>query len=557
MVSPGNKPANSVNGAADRTFNRLQALLLEPQLSGVRQQHQVLRQQLMHLEQQLVHLRGQLADPEVLAELLGPVILILVKTGAVESREVFSTVLAELIDVALATKIKQDHAVVAAVLASVLPASMAHASQVRPEAMGHAIALTLSRALQESVKQDQGAIAQAIAPEMGAALKEQIRLEQGAIVDALYPVIGDTISRYFAELLKEINEKLEQTLSYETISRKFRARLQGVSEAELLLREATPVRVQAAFLIHKASGLVMAKAQPTNALPLESELIAGMLTAIRSFVSTYVSQSGSISELHDIEYGSAQIWLETAGYCYLAVVVQGTPSKIFFNGVKGLLTQLVRNYGDLIQSFEGDLSALPEAIPQQLQLLIESAAQTPEAGRPAAADSSGWLGSMLRWTGIGILVLLVIWAYQRHRQAWVVSDLNDQLRRDPALALYRVEVSRQHNRLILQGYVPTRGLAEQATTLIATEAPFQSVENQIVVIVPPVAEPTLAEVLVEVERTAGLLNQIDGISLTAQMQADILQIESTVSTFSQVQIIDQAFRAISGVEKIRHTTQIQ
>jgi hypothetical protein len=40
-----------------------------------------------------------------------------------------------------------------------------------------------------------------------------------------------------AEAIKSINEKVENTLSVEGISRKIRAKMQGVSEAELIFKE--------------------------------------------------------------------------------------------------------------------------------------------------------------------------------------------------------------------------------------------------------------------------------------------------------------------------------
>ncbi|MEM0980997.1 MAG: hypothetical protein AAGH78_12075, partial [Cyanobacteria bacterium P01_H01_bin.58] len=248
--------------STDNTFEQLRSLLLEPHVSEVRQRHEGIDQHLARLEAQLAQVNQQLATPEALLELLAPIILDLLKVSAADSQAAFAEILAELIDLVLTVKIQQDRNGLVTALAPVIPDSLVHNSTVAPEAMGQAIALNLSTALKTYVEQERGALAQLIAPEIGAALKAQIRLERDAVVDALYPVIGNTISRYFAELLQDINAKLEQTLSFETLTRKVRARVQGISEAELLLRSATPVRIQAIFLIHKPSGLVIAEAQP-------------------------------------------------------------------------------------------------------------------------------------------------------------------------------------------------------------------------------------------------------------------------------------------------------
>ena len=123
---------------------------------------------------------------------------------------------------------------------------------------------------------DRESISRSIGPEMGKAIKAQIELERDAMVDALYPVIGSTIAKYMVEVVNAINEKVENALSIEGIKRKIRAKIQGVSEAELILQEAIPYEVQAIFLIHKGSGLIIRELQPDLAHQLESDLLAGM-----------------------------------------------------------------------------------------------------------------------------------------------------------------------------------------------------------------------------------------------------------------------------------------
>jgi hypothetical protein len=211
---------------------------------------------------------------------------------------------------------------------------------------------------------------EALGPMMGASIKQQIAIERDAMVDALYPVIGNTIAKYMKDAIASINEKVRNTFSVEGVSRKLRARIQGVSEAELILREAMPYRVRAAFLIHKASGLVMSEAQFSEQEPLEGDMLAGMLTAIRSFVSDCIVQGENVSELHEIQYNDSQIAMEVAGYCYLAAIVQGEPSKAFYRHLRSTLVRLVERYDRPIQSFDGDPSTLPQAIHLAVAALV-------------------------------------------------------------------------------------------------------------------------------------------------------------------------------------------
>ena len=110
-------------------------------------------------------------------------------------------------------------------------------------------------------------------------------------------------------MMREINDKLESSLSPERISRKFKAKFQGMSEAELLIQETTPLTVKAVFLIQTQSGLVISAVQDSEREQLESDMVAGMLTAIRAFVNDCISQSGTIAEIDAIEYVTSTIVL--------------------------------------------------------------------------------------------------------------------------------------------------------------------------------------------------------------------------------------------------------
>ena len=71
----------------------------------------------------------------------------------------------------------------------------------------------------------------------------------------------------------------------------------------------------AIFLIDKDSGIVIQELQLPGEKQIDSNMIAGMLTAIRSFANECIREG---SELDSIDYGDWQIPIEVAGYCYLS-----------------------------------------------------------------------------------------------------------------------------------------------------------------------------------------------------------------------------------------------
>ncbi|MEN8147532.1 MAG: hypothetical protein ABFR02_07920, partial [Campylobacterota bacterium] len=144
--------------------------------------------------------------------------------------------------------------------------------------------------LKSMIKNSSAEIASVIAPIMGKAISEQVKNERDEIVDALYPVMGNMISKFvsesFKEMMLEINQKVQSTFSFETLKRKITAKVTGVSETELLLKDVSSSYViQNIFLIHKETGILISERSLPTKAAVEPEMVASMLTAIRSFAN--------------------------------------------------------------------------------------------------------------------------------------------------------------------------------------------------------------------------------------------------------------------------------
>ena len=288
-------------------------------------------------------------------DLMIPLIVELLNSKADDVRESILTAITPVIDRIIEQRSTQDTPKMAAAIAKILPHAITEEIRLSPLAIARAIAPEIAIAIREQITLDRDAISEALGSEMGKAIKTQIELEKDAMVDALYPVIGSTISKYLIEVVRSIEEKVENTLSVDGFKRKIRARLRGVSEAELILQESVGYSIQAIFLIDKDSGLILEEVQSDGEQQLESDLVAGMLTAIRSFANDCIASG---SELNEIDYGDWQIPLEVAGYCYLAVIVKGRPSKKFRQKIRQTLSELTLKYGNEMEAYQGDRSTL-------------------------------------------------------------------------------------------------------------------------------------------------------------------------------------------------------
>ncbi len=414
------------------------------------------------------------------------------------------------------------------------------------QSMGVAISPALPVGISHRISESPDEIAMAIAPEMAAAIKQQIHLKREAMSDALYPIVGSTILKYLSEMMREINQKLESSLSPERISRKIKAKLQGISEAELLMKETTPLNVKAVFLIQAKSGLVISAVQKSEREQLESEMVAGMLTAIRAFVNDCISQSGNFAEIDAIEYGTSTIVLEVASSCYLAVVMQGETRQWFKYKMRSIFKKIVQEYGAQIQSFKGDPATVPAEVNSNLQKLIDTEVKAKSPKLP-----------ILPIIGLAALGLIGIpWGIHQYRsgvEASLEADTNLALQSAPELSVYRLAADVKDKILEISGRVPNQKLRSKAEKIAQQAAPKSRIENKIIAVeVPP--DPVLVEA--DVKRTAALLNKVESIDISARYAEGKVAVAGSVSQVPDAQKITQAFEKIPGVKSVTNTVII-
>lgn len=509
-----------------------------------------LPQKINALEKKLTNNENQMYELTDLVNSLIPLITEIVKLKVNDSQESIFEAIVPVIDQIIAQRSVQDRQRMAIALAAILPAAIAQGIEAHPQSIAKAIAPEIALSIQEQIHLDRDSMSRTLGPEMGKAIKTQIELERDAMVDALYPVIGNTISKYMVEVVRAINEKVENALSLEGFKRKIRARIRGVSEAELIFQEAINYKVEAIFLIHKASGLIIREVQPDLERQLESDLVAGMLTAIRSFANECIAKS---SELDEIDYGDSKIILEVAGYCYIAVVVKGEPSKKFIEKIRTTLGKIVLKHGKEIENYNGDPATVSSKVQILLEKLIEQEtllSQTESAPKKAKPPT----------TLLGLLTILLvliflpwgIFQYRRTMAMKIEQAISVALDATPALSVYRLIPQVDKGKLILTGRVPSRYLRKQAATIAAKIASKQNLEldNQIIAVNVPLAPEAIAQ---EVQLVTSLLNQREGVALSSNFQEDTVEIAGFLLKQQDTQSFVTAFKQIPGVNKVTLT----
>ncbi len=511
-------------------LTQLQNLLVHPEVAKY-------ASLIADLQQKLVALESQIVPKEEIVLLLQPFIR--------DESSKLTDSLTSTIDTIIQQRTLENKNSMGQAIAPLLSTAISHQIENLPTDIAIAIAPEIAIAIEEQIRLDRGAIATALTSQMSIAIKNQITLERDAMVDALYPIIGSTIAKYMAEVIRSINEKMENALSVEGITRKIRAKIQGTSEAELILKEVTPFQVRAIFLIHKLSGLVISEVQQAGSEILESEMVAGMLTAIRSFVNDCIAQSGDVSEIDAIEYGNSKIILEVAGYCYLAVVVQGEAPQWFIRDLQQSLRQIVATGFDL-QEFDGDISSTPAEITSHLEKLKTISVAPKKQSFP--------------WQVIIYVILSVIFfigcahQYELHVEQNIVNQTITALAEDPELSIYKLNAHVNHQTLHLSGRLPNEYLRYKTEKIAQSVAPSLKLETDILVVkLPP--DPILTAG--EVQRVTSLLNQRAGVAIKTKYQQGRVIVQGMTINLTLAQKISQAFEQIPGVHSVINTLQLK
>ncbi len=199
-----------------------------------------------------------------------------------------------------------------------------------------------------------------VIPILGDAIRRKIRDSRAEMVEALYPIIGQTVVRAvsdaFRDLTRTIDAKMRSSFNLKAMGRRLQAWTSGVTRAEMIIRESLPFSVAEIFLIHRETGLLLWHISPDPDSAPDSDLISGMLTAIRDFVRESFGRGHG--QLDEIQYGERRILIETAQQAYLAVVVDGIEPPGFRTEMRERLIEVGYAHAEVLRDYQGDPTPL-------------------------------------------------------------------------------------------------------------------------------------------------------------------------------------------------------
>ncbi len=243
------------------------------------------------------------------------------------------------------------------------------------------LARYLADIFSESARIDREALQEAIAPILSPAISKEIEENKNRMIDALYPIMGGMVSRYVTHTLKtfmeNINRKIEQGLSFERYRIKIQSKLTGVSESELLLRMCDNTQIEALFVIHKKTGLLIAEALRENSTIVDPEIVASMASAVKDFINDWINTQNEETkkEVELLSYGDATLYIESAGTVYMIAFLESEPSYKQRDDLHRFFVFLLERYDRFFQRYDGKKTEEISRIETQLHEYLENVSQ--------------------------------------------------------------------------------------------------------------------------------------------------------------------------------------
>ena len=334
-------------------------------------------------------------------------------------------------------------------------------------------------------------------------ISTEIANNKDSMVDVLYPIIGAMISKYVTQAIKEmmqnINNKIEDGLSFDKYRRKFKAKITGVSEMELLVKESNIAIISSLFIIQKESGLLIAKSELDDRQIDDPHMVASMASAIRDFVNDWVESNKSQTEIQVLSYGNATLYIESAGSVYIIAFLNAEPEYELRKSINKFFASIVVEYSSFFQTFDGDDDVVEVEI---LSAKMYSYLSKQKIALKPTKDKNNNITKYLLYILVFLLSFYITYTldilYREYTLTHIISEQTTQ----------EIEVTQIDNDIVLDGYVDKLNMIYKIEKIIKTNTNRRVVNNLIVPI------KNILEVVKSKDDKISLLNKKNHLSIT-------------------------------------------
>lgn len=409
--------------------------------------------------------------------------------------------------------------------------------------------------LKRKIDEAEEEVTNVLSPIIGKGLKKEIIESKDEIIDSLYPIIGQTIKKYVSESIKDvyqsINLKIDSALRKGIFSKQIKSKISGVSAADLILQQSFPFIVNEVFLIHEESGILISHVSSDDKNSSDADLISGMLTAIKNFVSESFKDENGDQNLYEIQYGDSRIILERGRHTYLAIVVKGSEPVSFDEKLIELNSIIHAKYSKYLRSFNGEFNNL-SGIDLPIKKFIENY-KAPKNIINEEKYTEKPKPILLYLLGIIFIVIIIFWSIFNIPSLLSKNKINNEIEsRLSALTEINTNSINWENQkeiIKLNGFVNSFDSKQKIYKTLISIAGVDSIENNLNILIqnlPP--ETILNSIQTKINNTR--FGDYDKLSF--QVDNDKVIISGLVDSYSDKREIGFLVSQIDGIRLIQN-----
>jgi len=281
-----------------------------------------------------------------------------------------------------------------------------HVKQALEENARELVAEVVSEALHDREKRD-GSVKKVLLPLVEKSIEKSVANNSEKFVGYLYPLVGSlvrkSVAAFITELLEKTNTLMENSLTIEGLTWRFKAWQSGVTFSQYAASQTFAFRVEQVFLIHRETGLLLNSVSLGLELEADADMVSSMLTAINDFVSdSFTAKMNSPQQNLDVvRTDNFTLLLKKGPKASVVAAITGNMPQGVANQLQQTLEEIHKLYDKELDNFNGDSVPFNESEHQLrdcLMTVLKSAKKPPK--RPWMA----WSLVLLLLIGCGFLL---------------------------------------------------------------------------------------------------------------------------------------------------------
>ncbi|PWQ98273.1 hypothetical protein [Leucothrix arctica] len=309
--------------------------------------------------------------------------------------------------------------------------------QEDPALLAEHMSSVITQALKTREKDD-GSILKFFTPILQKSLSESVTVNPKPIADALYPIIGPAIRKSInvsiSQMVLNMNELLENSLSPKSFRWRFDAWRTGKSYAEVVFTSTLVFQVEQVFLVHRETGLLLQHVVTDNAVSKDPDLISSMLTAIQDFLrDSFTTEKDS--DLDTLKLGDLTLLIEYGPTAVIAAVVRGIVPSGMHLTLSETMEAIHQEESLQLDGYDGDSSQFDHLQPLLMNCIKKQSRETPDKAEEKLKESFSKKQMIFVGIGFAAIVGIAYLSYSNYVENKQWNKLQQVFRSEPGIIL--------------------------------------------------------------------------------------------------------------------------